>query len=324
MRVLITGGYGFVGTELIKLLPKSFETTVLDSLIGYGYTKPSNLPENHTFIQGDIRDKNLIGDLVRVHDIVVHLAGIVGYPACSIDEELSYDINVTGTKNIADALTRTQKCIFISSSSVYGHQTIDSVDERVPARPLTNYAEHKEIGERIIEEGAGRWITFRPATAFGASSRLRLDLLPNTLIYKALVDKSIDLYEPKSVRPFIHVHDFARALLFAIDGNVPWNQVYNLGNDSLTMRKEDVVKLLQSLSGTAVTHVPGKDLDQRNYWLDCSKFYNTGFVMSPNTFEFAYQQLVRLLPTFEGRLDQFSSPALLKQSLRKNLYVHNS
>jgi nucleoside-diphosphate-sugar epimerase len=314
MRILITGGYGFVGTQLLRILPKEHQITVLDNLMGYAGSMPS-VPNNHTFVFGDIRDAELTGALVRYHDVIIHLAGIVGYPACQVDRNVSYAVNVTGTKNIADALTRTQKVIFISSSSVYGHQNQDSVDERTHLRPLTGYAEDKVAGEEIIKRSAASWVILRPATAFGASDRLRLDLLPNTLLYDALVKKEMRVFEPNAIRPFIHVLDFARALEHIIKGNVPWNQTYNIGNPELTMRKIDLVYKLAAFTWADVVSMEGKDEDQRNYWLDTEKFAKTGFKYLPYTIDLAFDQLKSLQPMFEHKYEEFSSPYQLRKYL---------
>lgn len=319
MRVLITGGYGFVGTQLLRTISLEPEVTVLDNLMGYAGELPrSVLPPNHHFVFGDIRDKLLIGELVRSHDIIIHLAGIVGYPACRINPKLAYEVNVDGTKNITDALTKTQKFIFISSSSVYGHQTIDIVDESDPINPLTEYADHKAIGETLTKESAAKYIILRPATAFGKSDRLRLDLLPNTLIYDALINKKIEVFEPKVVRPFIHVLDFARALCHIIEGKAEWNKTYNIGNPELVMTKIALINRIAELTEVEVVPMEGKDLDQRNYYLDISKFSNTGFAYSPETLELAFAQLSIDRNTFAGKYQEFSSPYMLKKYLEKD------
>lgn len=317
MRILVTGGYGFVGTQLLSILPKGHHVTVLDNLMGYAGELPHSVPNNHTYVFGDIRDPFLVSEIVRLYDVVIHLAGIVGYPACRVDPKLAEEVNIYGTKNIADALTRTQKCIFISSSSVYGHQTADIVDESDFPDPLTEYAVHKLEGEEIIKHSAAKWVILRPATAFGMSERLRLDLLPNTLIHDALVYKQIKVYEPKAIRPFFHVLDFARALLHIVDGHVPWNKTYNLGNPDLVMTKLALINKIAEMTECEVIPMDGKDLDQRNYYLDTSKFSNTGFAYLPNTLELGFEQLKHAQDTFSGRYEEFSSPYMLRKYLAK-------
>ncbi len=308
-----------MGTQLLRILPQEHTITVLDNLMGYAGSMPE-VPNNHTFIFGDIRDPLLTGDLVRSHDIVIHLAGIVGYPACRVNLPLADAVNVQGTKNIANALTRSQKCIFISSSSIYGNQTQDIVDESDKANPLTEYAVHKVEGEEIIRNAAAKYIILRPATAFGMSDRLRLDLLPNTLIYDALVQKEIKVYEPNVIRPFIHVYDFARAIVHCIEGEVKWNKVYNIGNPELVMTKIELIRRIADLTPCEVIPMEGKDLDQRNYYLDPSAFSNTGFYYLHDTLQLGFNQLSLALSTFSGRYEEFSSPYMLRKYLEKEQF----
>lgn len=317
MRILITGGYGFVGTQLLRLIPDKHHITVFDNLMGYAGEMPKSIPNNHTFVFGDVRDGLLTGEIVRAHDVIVHLAGIVGYPACRVHPQIAYEVNVIGTQNVVKATTRSQKLVFVSSSSVYGHQTMDVVDETCPPRPLTEYGVHKEEGELSVRSAAARWIILRPATAFGASDRLRLDVLPNTMLYDALVKKEMQVFEGHVVRPFIHVLDFARALLYCVEGNVAWDSVYNIGNPDLTMRKINLIHKIAHLTGASIIDRDGSDPDQRNYWLDMSKFDNTGFTYLPHTLELGYEQLSRLLPEFENKYEEFSSPYQFKRYLEK-------
>lgn len=319
--ILITGGYGFVGTQLLRLIPKEYNITVLDNLIGYAGQMPESVPDNHTFVFGDIRDRELIQAIVPRHDIVVHLAGIVGFPACRVNRNVSSEINVAGTRNITESLTRSQKLIFISSSSVYGHQTQEVVDEYTPIQPMTEYGEHKADGEFYVKAATAPWIILRPATAFGKSDRLRLDLLPNTMFYDAIVGGKMAVFEPKAIRSFIHVLDFARAIKYCIDGEVPWDSIYNIGNDALTLKKIELIQRISRLTGAKILGREGSDPDQRNYWLDFTKFSQTGFTYLPDTLELAHEQILAIRDEIAHKYEEFTSPYLFSKSLEGSLRV---
>jgi nucleoside-diphosphate-sugar epimerase len=317
VKILITGGCGFVGTQLLRILPKEYRITVLDNLMGYAGTFPDKaLPDTVHFIHGDIRDKLLMDNLVPQYDIVVHLAGIVGFPACRVNLDVSTDVNIRGTENVVNPLTRSQKLIFISTFTLYGKQTSEVVDEASNIKPLTEYAEHKAAGELIVKKATCPWIILRPATAFGASDRIRLDLLPNTLIYEALVNKNIEVFQPNVMRPFIHVIDFARALLHCIEGNTSKNTIYNIANPALNIRKIELVQFIAENTDSKYTEIKGTDPDERDYWLSSEKFSKTGFTYLPNTLFLGIQQLKERLALFEGKFEEFSSPYQFEKYLR--------
>jgi len=279
MSTLIIGGAGFVGTALMECLKDRDDVAILDNFI---WGMDIRVPKYFDVIHGDIRDVRLLNRIIPQFDTIVHLAGIVGAPACDLDPDLSHSINVQGTRNIVDACSSGQSIIFISSTSAYGKQS-EAVTELTPLVPLTSYGVHKAEGEKIVSNGKADFIILRPATAFGISQRIRIDLLPNTLAYKALTEGVIDLFEPSVIRPFIHVHDFARVVEHAMNDRLTWNEVYNIGDPSLTMLKQDLAKSIAWMATANVTIREGTDPDQRNYDVSFDKLLGTGFKFSKAT-----------------------------------------
>lgn len=312
MKVLVLGGLGFVGSQLDQIL-ENCDATILDNcLSGYIQTK-------HPFIFGDIRDNTLIQNMIPQYDIIVHLAGIVGAPACDINSNFASSINVAATLNTVKLLTANQKLIFISSTSAYGRQTEDVTENTVLA-PLTSYGIHKALGESIVSAGKADFIILRPATAFGASKKVRVDLLPNTLAYTALTKGVIDLFEPHVIRPFIHVQDFAQIVAHAIHGNMPWNQIYNIGDPSLTIQKGQLATIIAESCGAVVQQRSGSDPDQRNYNVSFDKLLNTGYKFSmQNPLTVGVNDIRKWLSEIQQNYDSFCSPYMTQQFINKEL-----
>jgi len=273
-KILITGGFGFVGSKLIDLLSHrtDINITVIDNLLS-----GAALNKNVHFIESDIRNRNIMDKLIPQFDTIVHLAAIVGEPACIIDNDFSYSTNVSGTRNILYAMHRDQQLIYTSSTSVYGNRPNELVTEESQPIPINNYARHKYQSELDIQNSNIPYIILRPATAFGITDRIRLDLLVNTLIYNALSYQRIEVFEPNIMRPIIHVEDFAQILVNAIDNKLPYNEIYNIGDPFYTMTKAQLAKQISMLCGAKLCHIEGQSLDPRNYDISFDKLINTGF-----------------------------------------------
>jgi len=216
-KILVTGGAGYIGTSLIpKLLEKGYEVTVFDNLMyGGNQLLPFFRDKNFNFVKGDITIKNQLEDVVKDKDIIIHLAAIVGFPACENNKELATNVNVNGTKNLIDVLEPNQIVLYGSTGSNYGKVT-EVCTEETPLNPLSLYGETKTKAEQMLME-RGNTIAYRFATAFGVSTRLRLDLLVNDFINKCLKDNYLVVYEKSFMRTFIHVSDIAESFIFAID-----------------------------------------------------------------------------------------------------------
>lgn len=279
-NILITGGAGYIGTVLAQLLLKNdYKVRVLDSLrFGGASLIPFFSDTNFDFIKGDIRNESDALESIKDIDLVIHLAAIVGFPACRKYPELSQDINVNGTKTLVKCLKSKIPVIFASTNSVYGKVIDDVCREETQLSPISEYGIQKAKAEEIIRTNS-KFVIYRFATAFGVSPRLRLDLMPNDFTYKAVKEKSLIVYEKKFMRTFIHVRDMARSFLFAIKNYSKMNgQVYNVGDNALNCSKEDVCLLIKKKVNYYLHFAEiNKDLEQRDYEVSYDKLEKLGF-----------------------------------------------
>jgi nucleoside-diphosphate-sugar epimerase len=299
MKVFITGGAGYIGTTLVPLLlERGYDVTVFDSLL-FGGTPliPFFRNPHFHFIKGDIRDKGALETAAQGADVVIHLAAIVGFPACRENPSLAYTTNVEGTENLANIVSPSQYVLVGSTGSNYGALEDAMCTEDTPLNPLSIYGKTKTEAERIIME-KGNATAYRFATAFGISPRLRLDLLVNDLTYQAVKQKYLVVYEAHFMRTFIHVHDIARSFLFAIDNMTAMKgQVYNMGNERMNASKKDICDMIAQKTGAYVHYAGvGEDADKRNYMVSYEKVRKVGYDTTI-TIEQGIDELIR---TFEA------------------------
>ncbi len=297
MRFLITGGAGYIGTTLIPhLLARKYKVTVLDSLM-YGGSPliPFFKDKKFEFIKGDIRDKNVVREAVKSQDVIIHLAAIVGFPACREKPELAYSVNVEGTKMIASNLSKNQLVLFGSTGSNYGALVDEVCTEETPLNPLSIYGKTKTEAELYLQEHT-TCTAYRFATAFGASPRMRLDLLINEFTYLAVKQKYLVVYEADFMRTFIHVQDIAKSFLFALDHiDKMKNQIYNVGSEKMNFSKRDVCKIIEKKTGAYIHYADvGHDADKRNYVVSYKKIHSLGFETSI-TIQEGVSELVKVM-----------------------------
>ena len=296
-KVFITGGAGYIGCTLVPMLLSSgYEVTVYDSLLygGDGLIHNFSHP-NFNFIKGDILNKEFLHECMKGHHVVVHLAAIVGYAACRMDEQKSYDVNHRGTINVVSGLDGSQLLLYGSTGSNYG--TVDGVcTEETPLNPLSIYGRSKTLGEEEVMKHTNS-VAFRFATAFGVSPRLRLDLLVNDLSYLAHVQKYIAVYESHFMRTFINVKDIARVFMFAIQNKDSMsNEVYNVGSNSMNFSKGDVCKLIQEKTDCYVHYADfDGDADKRDYVVSYDKINKLGYDTTVSV-EQGIDELLRVFP----------------------------
>jgi nucleoside-diphosphate-sugar epimerase len=279
-KVLITGGAGYIGSVLTPmLLAEGHEVTLFDSftygalpLLGFSAHPRLSL------VKGDVRDATAIAKVIKDRDWILHLAAIVGYPACAADPHLSVTTNVNGTRNVLDAMERGQRLIFASTGSTYG-KVLGVATEETPIAPLTLYGKTKRDAEMLIRDSGLDHIILRFATVFGSSPRMRIDLLINDFVYQALHNRQIVLFEGHFRRTFLHstdaaaVYPFAMAHFDAMRGNV-----YNVGDESMNYTKRDVaLKIKEYVEFYLHEAQVGTDPDQRDYEVDYSRLKSLGF-----------------------------------------------
>ena len=279
-NILITGGAGYVGIPTVSLLlEKGYKVRVFDNLSwGGDVLLPFFRNPNFGFIRGDIRKKEELQKALKGIDAVIHLAGIVGFPACRKFPERSREVNVDGTKNVVDVAAGKTPVIFASTGSTYGKIIENFCTETTVLNPLSHYGKQKAEAEEIVKKNK-KFIIYRFATAFGVAPRLRLDLLINDFTYRAITEKTLMVYEKDFMRTFIHVQDMAQSFLFALKNYKKIEgEIYNVGDESLNISKEKVARLLLKYVDYHLHFVPdGHDIDQRDYVVDYSKIKKLGF-----------------------------------------------
>lgn len=296
MKVLVTGGAGYVGTTLVpQLIVKNYDVTVFDNLLfGGDYILPFFRYRNFNFIEGDIRDEDAVWNACKSADIIIHLAAIVGYPACRKEPDLAKSVNIDGTRNIIKATSRNQIIIYASTGSNYG-AVEDICTEETPLNPLSLYGQTKTLAEKMLMEDRTT-IGYRFATAFGVSPRMRLDLLINDFTYKAITQGYMVVYESHFMRTFIHVHDMGRAFIFGIENQDKMkNNIFNVGSETMNYSKKDICEMIKSQTDFYVHYADiGEDQDKRNYVVSYNKINNLGY-NTTITVEEGISELVRAL-----------------------------
>lgn len=279
MNILVTGGAGYVGTILIPLLlEKGHRVRVFDNLMfGGDQLLPFFRYPRFEFIKGDIRNINDVNAAIKRQDIIIHLAAIVGYPACRKEPKLAEEVNIGGTKNLIKAISENQLVIYASTGSIYG-EIEEICTEETPLNPLSLYGQTKALAEKYLLEDCNT-IVFRFATGFGLSPRLRLDLLINDFVYKALTEGYLVVYEKHFMRTFIHVYDMGRAYLFAIENSGQMaGQIYNVGSEEMNYSKENICEKIEKRVNCYVYYATiGEDKDKRNYVVSYKKIKNLGY-----------------------------------------------
>jgi len=282
MKVLVTGGAGYIGSVLTPhLLSLGHKVTVLDSLI-YGQAPLLDCcaDDSFEFVYGDARDERLLKPLVAAADCIIPLAALVGAPACKRDAIGAVSVNRDAVVAIAKLRSAQQAVLFPTTNSGYGiGQDGIACTEETPLRPISLYGTSKVEAEQFLLE-SGEAITFRLATVFGASQRMRLDLLVNDFVYRAVNDRAIVLFEAHFKRNYIHIRDVARVFSHGIENYEGMKgRPYNVGLSSANLSKAELCEAIQK-------HIPefvfsesqiGEDPDKRNYIVCNARIEGTGW-----------------------------------------------
>jgi nucleoside-diphosphate-sugar epimerase len=282
VRIVVTGGAGYIGSVLVPLLLNDgHEVTVIDNFM-YRQTSLLDCCERPSFhiVNGDVRDARLLSEYVPKADAVLPLACLTGAPICARDPWTARAVNFDAVKTIADMLSPGQMMIFPSTNSGYGVGEADIYcDEDTPLRPVSLYGRLKvELESLLLDKGTV--VTFRFATLFGTSPRMRLDLLVNDFTYRAVTDRSVVLFEPHFKRNYLHVRDAARAFAHVLANyDAMKGRAFNVGLSDANISKAELCELIRChVPGFHIVHAEvGEDPDKRNYIVSNARIEATGF-----------------------------------------------
>jgi nucleoside-diphosphate-sugar epimerase len=283
-HVLVTGGLGYLGSILCEhLLGAGHRVTALDNLLyGTGQQGLYHLCANPAFdfVKGDVRDEALMHSALRDSDVIVHLAAIVGAPACDRDPDLATSVNLKSVLLLNRLRSPRQLVLYPNTNSGYGATTGETYcTEDSPLKPISLYGRTKVEAERVLLDSPNA-MTFRLATVFGMSPRMRLDLLVNHFVYAAVHDGYLVLFEQDFKRNFVHVRDVAEGMLHAIAhaGRMA-GRPYNLGLDSANLSKGELARKIQEHVPNFYVHAApiGQDPDKRNYIVSSRRLREAGF-----------------------------------------------
>ncbi len=292
MKILVTGGAGYKGVVLTKaLLDKGHQVTILDNFM-YGCESLLHLVGNPSLsvVREDIR--NLTEKHVKDFDVIYHLAGISGYPACEANPHSAKLINVDASRKLRDLLSRDQRLIYASTTSFYGKSGA-RCDEETPVEPVSLYGITKYQGEQELLQHANA-ISLRFATIFGVSPRMRVDLLVNDFTSKAVHERCIVLFESKTKRTFLHIQDAVDAYVFTLEHlDTMKRGIFNVGSDSLNFTKMEIAAAVKAETGCNIIDSEMKDFDTRNFVIAFDKFTRLGF-RAQRTLQDGVRELAKL------------------------------
>lgn len=284
-NILVTGGAGYLGSTMVPdLLHAGHKVTVIDNFM-FQQASLNHVchSPNFSIVKGDIRIESVMSPLLKKADIVIPLAALVGAPLCSLDPVGATTINHDAISLMIRLLSKQQIVLMPTTNSAYGTGDENNFcTEESPLRPISQYAIEK-VGiekELMHRENA---ISFRLATVFGMSPRMRIDLLVNDFTYRAVNDKFVVLFESYFKRNYIHVRDVSRAFQHAIvNFDKMKGQIYNVGLSEANVSKKELCQFIQKqLPDFKFIDAPiGKDPDQRNYVVSNAKIEATGFKTS--------------------------------------------
>lgn len=274
MKILITGGSGYVGTILIKkLLDEGHKVVNIDSQLFGNFLPKHKLLKN---LKLDIR--NINNNLFKNVEVIIHLASIANDPMAEIDKNLSWETSALGTMQMMEFAikNKVKKIIYASSGSVYGIKKEKKVTEKLSLKPISLYNKVKMVTEKVILSYKDKIDIFiiRPATVCGYSKKMRYDLTVNALSYSALKKKIITVNGGSQIRPNIHVEDLTNLYIFLLNKGKKINGIYNAGFENLSVL--NIAKKIQKIIPCKI-NILKKNFDPRSYRLDSSKLLSIGF-----------------------------------------------
>jgi nucleoside-diphosphate-sugar epimerase len=298
-HVLVTGGLGYIGSIVCEqLLAAGHCVTAFDNLHhGTGQQGLYHLcaHPDFDFVQGDVRDESAMRGVLRKADVIIHLAAIVGAPACDRDPLLATSVNLDAVRQLNRLRSSQQLVLYPNTNSGYGATNGKSYcTEASPLEPISLYGRTKVDAENALLDSP-RAITFRLATVFGMSPRMRLDLLVNHFVYAAFKEGYLVLFEKDFKRNFVHVRDVADAFLHAMNhADKMDGKAYNLGLDSANLSKEELALQVKKHVPNFYLHFApiGQDPDKRNYIVSSERLAKAGFT-ARRTLDAGIQELLK-------------------------------
>jgi nucleoside-diphosphate-sugar epimerase len=281
MRVTVTGGAGYIGALLTsELASAGHEVTVLDSILHGQEAVASGVEADARLVRGDVRDAGAREEALGGADAVVHLAAIVGDPACKRDPELSNEVNVEGTRALIGDARRlgVKRFVFASTCSNYGRMADPTVpiDEDGVLAPVSLYAEQKVAIEKELlarPEPGFAATCLRFATVYGAAPRMRFDLTVNEFTRDLWADRELEVFGEQFWRPYVHVGDAGRAVRMVLEApaEAVAANVFNVGHSDENYRKLDLVELITDRLGRGEVSYVGRNEDPRDYKVSFEK-----------------------------------------------------
>jgi nucleoside-diphosphate-sugar epimerase len=303
--ILITGGAGYIGSTLVPdLLSKNYNVTVVDNFMYKQTSLASSIRhKNFSLVFGDVRDESLMKSLTAKADVVIPLAAIVGAPACDKDPIAAQTINKDSILSLLKNISSSQQIIMPTTNSAYGSGDKNNYcDESSPLNPLSLYAKDKVVVEESLMQHENS-TSFRLATVFGISPRMRLDLLVNNFAYRAITDGFVVVFEGHFKRNYIHVLDVVQAFNLALEHPDKFKgEIFNVGLSEANISKLELCEEIQKIipSFTYLEAALGKDPDQRNYVVSNEKIEAQGF--SPQvTLSAGLKELIKGLKMFDHK-----------------------
>ena len=281
-KILVTGGAGYIGSVMVpELLNAGYEVTVLDNFM-YKQASLNQVCYNPKFsvVQGDIRIESTIKPLLKKADIIIPLAAYVGAPLCSQDPVGAQTVNHDAIMMMLKHVSKEQWILMPTTNSAYGTTKENQYcTEESPLNPISKYAVDKVAVEKQLMQHPNA-ISFRLATVFGMSPKMRIDLLVNDFVYRAVYDRFVVLFEGHFKRNYIHIRDVSRVFQHALANFEKMKgQIYNVGLSDANVSKKELCQHIQKqLPDFVFPDAPvGKDPDQRNYIVSNEKIEATGF-----------------------------------------------
>lgn len=278
MKILVTGGAGYVGNLLCEaLLEGGHEVTIVDNFL-YGYDSVLHFVRNPKLeiVKKDIRDQDR--SYLKDKDVIFHLASISGYPACEANPNSAHLINVQATREISEALSKNQLLVYASTTSLYGsHGEVCPEDGPIDITTANLYSATKYEGEKSVMQRENS-ISLRWATVFGVSPRMRAGLLLNDFVQKAVQEGTLVIYSGRSRRSFLHVRDSVKGYLFALERVERMRgQVYNMGDKRLNHSKMELAMMIKEHLDYEIIESALSDKDIRDFVVSYDKVAALGY-----------------------------------------------